>query len=139
MIRMRTLTGAIALLLALSSCSSGGDYDFSVISKDGSTALVRDRDTAGMEALLSGTVIKLPSGCFGMKSDNEKYPVIWPKGTSLSDDASALRMSDGTLVPQGTNIEAGGGIISVDQTEGELPPSCVADSVAILNSVTIIP
>lgn len=129
----------VVLVLALSSCSNGSDFEFLVLSKDGSTVLVLNQDVEGMEALFAGTVTKLPSGCFGINSNEETYPVIWPKATSLSDDATALRLSDGTVVTEGMAINGGGGLDSASLRADNLPSACDADTVVVLNSVTIAP
>lgn len=98
-----------ALVLALSACA--GSVDGPVI--EGSRSL------GGSDALISG-VLEYEGGCLYIEHPDadERYPIVWPLGTSWNEAESAVRLGDGTLVYVGDTVSGGGGFPSVSKLGG---------------------
>ncbi len=131
----RAFALSTALILVLTACA--GSVDGPVI--EGS------RRTDGTDALVEGT-LQIEDGCLylGHPDTDERYPVIWPNGTSWDEDESGVRLPDGTLVHEGNRVSGGGGYPYVfnlgryTNSEGqELARECVDntyDEIAVFNS-----
>lgn len=78
-------------------------------------------------AVVGGTVGLLEQhGCFVIDMAGEQRPVVWPAGTTLTDDGD-IRLRDGTIVAVGDEVGGGGGI--VEPGEGrDIPTACLPPS-----------
>lgn len=115
----RNLLGAslAVLVIALAGCGTG---DQTAISRGSSTIYVHGGSLlprGGDDALIEGTVVAR-DGCvllgFG---DDATYPVVWPSGTSITDDDPlTLRLQSGDEVGIGATVRGGGGSHDVDSS-----------------------
>ncbi|MEN8040778.1 MAG: hypothetical protein ABFR95_04675 [Actinomycetota bacterium] len=131
----KAFTIALVSVLLLSACA--GSVDGPVIEgkwRSGGT----DADVHG-EVELEGNCLYL------MHPDaDERYPIVWPRGTSWDADESAVRLRDGTLVYPGDTISGGGGFPYASRLDDytsaagrELAGACVDnthDEIAVFNS-----
>jgi hypothetical protein len=134
-IRLRFVVGAVATLLVASGCS--GSVDGPVIEGN--------RRTGGTDAEVLGVVV-IEGDCVYLRQDDidNRYPVVWPHGTSWNSAEFAIKLPDGTLVYDGDQVYGGGGYhkdANLDQytvAEGvELALRCVDNQygeVAVFNS-----
>ena len=44
-----------------------------------------------------------------------EHPVVWPFGTTVSDDGEVITLADGTQVHMGDHVSGGGGFAPFDQ------------------------
>lgn len=113
----RGLLGAslAGLVIVLAGC---GSSDQTEISRGSSTIYVHSGSLlprGGDDALIEGTVVAR-DGCvllgFG---DDATYPVVWPSGTSITDDDPlTLRLRSGDEVGVGGTVRGGGGSHDVE-------------------------
>lgn len=79
-----------------------------------------------MEAEVGGELVTNDAGCAGVSMDGTFYPVLWPEGTSVSDEG--LTFPDGTSVePGGTWSGGGGEALLPAETHPHLPEECAVD------------
>lgn len=92
---------ALAALLVVAGCSgtSGG--------VDGPVIQGNDRD-GGNDGGLSGTVV-IEGDCIYLQGPVERFPIVWPYGTSWRSEEEAIELPDATLVFEGDHISGGGG------------------------------
>ncbi|WP_029068678.1 hypothetical protein [Jonesia quinghaiensis] len=132
------LASVAAVVMTVGACgSSEPSAPYSVETAGEFTAVVSHNDLDGMDALFSGSVTRLSSGCFGI-ADSESEQVhltVWPSGTKMSDDGDYLLLPGGVPVHEGVAIKGGGGLVPADS--GELPEECGAKEVLVLHSVDI--
>lgn len=130
----RLLAVAVFSLVLLSACA--GSVDGPVIEGH--------RSMGGETALIEGT-LQFEDGCLylGQPGTDERYPVVWPHGTSWDEDESAVVLPGGTLAYAGDSVSGGGGIHdagSLDSSNAEgraLAEACVDNTyneVAVFNS-----
>ena len=91
-------------------------------------------DAAGRPlAAASGTLL-IRDGCvfLGAGLDGRTEAVVWPAGTTLNAAKDALVLPDGRTLPDGTQIEVGGGSVPYDEAlEWAVEsPSAAADACA---------
>jgi len=95
---------------------------------------------SGMTAIVSGVVeVDLESGCVWLTDPGGgRYPVIWPVGTTASDDPFTIVISDGAEVVEGDRVTGGGGYVPADfvaELVEPFPDGCVqTGDVAQFNS-----
>lgn len=73
-----------------------------------------DRQFDGSDALIEGQ-LELEDNCLyvGSRGPDERYPVIWPHGTSWNDAETAVELRDWTLVRDGNRVSGGDGCAHV--------------------------
>lgn len=102
--------------------------------------------SGGTDALIEG-ILQFENGCLyvGHPDDpHERYPVVWPRGTSWHEGEAAVRLQGGALAYPADTISGGGGFhdaSSLDpytSAEGQaLAQACVDntyDEIAVFNS-----
>ena len=139
----RPLAGAIALVIALTACTSGGTDD-PLDPQPASGGILRVHRTnpgGGMDAIVAGIVeVDIDAGCLWLSDDGgTRHPVVWPLGTAVTLDPFVIRLADGTTVRAGDLVEGGGGYVDVDAVANiGLTPfetRCVqVDEVAMFNA-----
>ena len=90
---------------ALSGCSGGVD----------GPVVGGNRSLSGEDAAVSGEVV-IEGRCLYLRipDTDQRFPVVWPHGTSWDDSDSAIVLSDGTLIREGDVVSGGGGYHSED-------------------------
>ena len=97
----RSYGWVLVALLVLAGCAgTDGGVDGPVIE-----GAARNGGTA---AIVSGTVV-LERDCIYLDGPHDRYPVVWPPGTSWRTDEEAVELPDGTLVRAGDRISGAGG------------------------------
>lgn len=71
-----------------------------------------DRDDA-MAALIIGT-LELDGDCLYTTFDGNRYPVLWPHGTTWDETTSSVVLANGTSLALGTELDGGGGYMNID-------------------------
>jgi hypothetical protein len=105
------------IVIVLAGCA-GGDQTTS--SRGSSTIYVHGGallPRGGDDALIEGTVVAR-DGCVLLSfGDDATYPVIWPSGTSITDDDPlTLRLRSGDEVGLGATVRGGGGSHDVESS-----------------------
>jgi hypothetical protein len=114
----RGLLGAslAVVVLVLVGCGTG---DQTAISRGSSTIYVHGGSLlprGGDDALIEGTVVAR-GGCVLLGIGDATYPVVWPSGTSITDDDPlTLRLRSGDEVGVGGTVRGGGGSHDVDSS-----------------------
>ncbi len=93
------LTLATLLVVAGCSGSSGG--------VDGPVIQGADRNW-GTDGAPSGTIV-IEGDCIYLHGPVERYPIVWPNGTSWRSEEAAVELPDATLVRNGDHISGSGG------------------------------
>ncbi len=105
---------------------------------DGVVALVATEKPAGSgEAVVSGRVEMLSGACVGITMvDGKGAVVVWPAGTTFSEDMSGLRVPGYGALTYGSQLTTGGGFATIDELgfRSELPPDCDAAVVAFITA-----
>lgn len=70
------------------------------------------RDDA-MAALIIGT-LELDGDCLYTTFDGNRYPVLWPHGTTWDETTSSVVLANGTSLALGTELDGGGGYMNID-------------------------
>jgi hypothetical protein len=72
-------------------------------------------EDGGEQAIVAGRVRFDEAGnCFLLERDGERFPVVWPYGTTVSDDARTITLDDDTVIHLGDRVEGGGGYHGAD-------------------------
>jgi len=114
----RGLLGAslAVVVIVLAGCGTGGQ---TTISRGSSTIYVHSGSLlprGGDDALIEGTVVAR-DGCVLLGIGDATYPVVWPSGTSITDDDPlTLRLRSGDEVGVGGTVRGGGGSHDVDSS-----------------------
>ena len=129
--RSITRTARALLVVATSALAVGACGDPPA---DASPILTLRRSIdGGMAAAASGTLL-IRDGCvfLGAGLDGRTEAVVWPAGTTLNAAKDALVLPDGRTLPDGTQIEVGGGSVPYDEAlEWAVEsPSAAADACA---------
>ena len=112
MTRTGFLAPALSGLFVLAGC--GGE----VVSAAGTTVLVGERSTSGMDALGGGT-LEVVGGCLGA----DGYVIVWPYGTAVVDeDPLTVDVPDLGRVVIGEEFRVGGGFV-LDHSDATTPRS----------------
>ena len=124
-----------ALAMAAVVASGCGTTQPTVAEKDGLHLVTGRESRDGMGAEVRGEVTVLGS-CIGLIEGGQSWTVVWPAGTTFSDDDAALiELPDGRALAEGDRFDGGGGYLHVgDVGVPELPGDCPADEIAVLNS-----
>jgi hypothetical protein len=135
--RMKWLAVTVAFLLA----ACGSPFDSSADGDALDMIRVHPRFTgSGMAAIVSGVVeVDLDSRCVWLTDPGGgRYPIIWPVGTTASDDPFTIVISDGAEVVEGDRVTGGGGYVPADfvaELVEPFPDGCVqTGDVAQFNS-----
>ncbi|WP_460890425.1 hypothetical protein [Promicromonospora xylanilytica] len=76
-----------------------------------------------IEGEVGGELVTNDAGCAGVSMDGTFYPVLWPEGTSVSEEG--LTFPDGTSVePGGTWSGVGGKGMLPGENNPHLPEEC---------------
>lgn len=107
---------------------------------DGVVALVAIENPAGSDhAVVSGRVERLSGVCVGItKVDGSGAIVVWPAGTTFSEDSLGLRVPGYGALTYGSQLTTGGGFATIDDLgfRAELPEDCDAAVVAFITAKT---
>lgn len=73
-------------------------------------------------------LIEISEGCVYVALDevSERYPVVWPRGTSWDSDIQAVVLPSGELLAAGDAVYGGGGYRYVDDIEQVVGPEAAA-------------
>ena len=121
--RKHASLAAIVLVALLAACTDWQHPD--VQRADGFIAMIRttpiDED---MEAnVAGGELVTNDAGCAGISMDGTFYPLLWPEGTSVSEEG--LTFPDATTVePGGTWSGAGAVAQMTAESYPHLPEEC---------------
>ena len=88
----------------------------------------RSNDKMGMAALIRG-VLQLEGLCLYIAAINvvgERYPVLWPGGTTWDEQNSSVIPPVGGPIPMGSRVEGGGGFLYVSDVERLAGPDASA-------------
>lgn len=96
---------------AMGALTPGGGLDGPVM-----YAARSDVDEA-MAAQILGT-LELDGDCLYTAFEGNRYPVLWPYGTTWDDDASSVVLPDGTTIELGGEVDGGGGYLYADTIGG---------------------
>ena len=112
MTRTRCLAPSVVGLLVLAGC--GGE----VVTAAGTTVLVGERSTSGMDALGGGT-LEVVGGCLGA----DGYVIVWPHGTEVVDEEPlTVDVPDVGRVSLGEELQVGGGFV-LEHSDSATPRS----------------
>lgn len=132
----RAASAAIGLVVVLTACSASQNPE--VQRADGFVAMIATTSDEAMEAEVGGEFATNDAGCAGVSMDDIFYPVLWPEGTSVSEDG--LTFADGTTVgPGGTWSGGGGETLLPSDVYPDLPNECAVEAettVVVANSAS---
>ncbi|TFD86738.1 hypothetical protein [Cryobacterium psychrotolerans] len=100
--RLAVLGSAVALVTALSACSSA---PLRLVTSDTSAL-------SGMEALLRGTLAVDGDGCVQAKTAGDPVTLVWPRGYTVRGDSRSFEVLDGSknvVASSGSSLAIGGG------------------------------
>lgn len=91
--------------------------------------------TSGMDALVGGT-LTYDDGCVLLSGD----VVVWPDGTSWDEEATVVRLGDGTEIHVGDSVTGGGGMAAegrhkgswIESENGRELAECLAPTAAVV-------
>jgi hypothetical protein len=73
----------------------------------------------GTRQSIDSVVVLAPNGCRFLEVDTERLLVVWPRGTTQDrEDATLLRLADGTSVAPGNSIRATAAVVPVSRLVG---------------------
>lgn len=122
---VKRIIPAALVLAALSLLIAGCSGERALQRAQGVTAMVAaSRPSAGMDALISGTLTITDAGCFAVRSGGVTYPLQFPFGTRLSDDGIEVSVPGLPSLRVGDEISGGGGYLHLT----EVDPACIADN-----------
>jgi hypothetical protein len=83
----------------------------------------------GDGAAIEGTVhFDEDRNCVVLRGDDGTlHPVVWPAGTTITDDGS-IALADGTALAPGDRVQGGGGMQPADGYLGLAPQGCLPDA-----------
>lgn len=83
-------------------------------------------DDAGGDTLLRGNVrFDEDHNCYLLQVEGDRFPIIWPAGTTASPDGAVLRMADDTPIRVGAEVSGRGDIVPVERVdELWIPTGC---------------
>lgn len=85
---------------------------------DGPVMYAARRDAGDyMAAEIIGT-LELDGDCLYTTFEGNRYPVLWPYGTTWDDDSSSVVLPDGTTIALGGEVYGGGGYLYADTIGG---------------------
>ena len=89
--------------------------------------LAGEGEGGGMDAMVSGTLTGL-GGCLGIRVEQEVYPVIWPVGTSLDSDGSAVLVGEERFL-LGDRLTGSGGFLTspLPDSAPAVPRDCASE------------
>lgn len=128
---MNRLTGVLITAVLLASC--GVDPNQTAISTaepttdtvvgepveslagggiDGPVMYTARHESDYMAAEIIGR-LELDGDCLYVASAGNRYPVLWPYGTTWNDDSSSVVLPGGTTIALGDEVDGGGGYLHV--------------------------
>lgn len=102
--------------------------------QDGTMVLVGAPSKEGMSALFQGRVAVIgPGHCLGLHGeDGDGDVVVWPNGTTLTDDGTPAVVIGGEKYALGETVELGGGVVPVAMIKTlTVPEECRVDEVFV--------
>ncbi len=108
-----------------------------LVGPDGVVAVVANANQNGSEqAVVSGRLEKLPGGCVGLVGDGGNVVVVWPAGTTFSEDSTGLDVPLYGAIRYGSQFRTAGGYVTIEEWvhRAELPPDCDATDVAHISA-----
>ena len=91
--------------------------------------------SGGMEAQVVG-VLAAADGCVLLDQDGNRFPVVWPSGTSVAGtDPLVIELPSGEQLQLGEQVSGGGGYLSPDRAGIDVPHACLNEDgeVAVFN------
>ena len=76
-------------------------------------AAARSDTEDAMAAMIIGT-LELDGECLYTTFDGNRYPVLWPHGTTWDENNSSVVLANGTSLALGTELDGGGGYMNID-------------------------
>lgn len=117
--RSGALTAAVGLCL-VTAVGCGGDEGPTVIERDGVRLLVGAKTSASTSMRIVGRIALTEGNCVGLQIGEQKTVVVWPNGTTLTDNGRVDLPGLGT-VEVGTSITGAGGISSPPYEGATMP------------------
>lgn len=122
---VKRIVPAALSLATLSLLLAGCSGESALQRAQGVTAMVAgSRPSAGMDALISGTLTTTDAGCFAVTSGGVTYPLQFPFGTRLSDDGTEVSVPGLPSLRVGDEISGGGGYLHLTDVDR----ACIADN-----------
>lgn len=87
----------------------------------------------GLDAIVGGTLqVDLDAGCVWVGGpDGSRYPVVWPRGTTASEDPFQVLLPDGAQAVPGDAVFGGGGYVDASGGDWDpFPAECVQTGTA---------
>jgi hypothetical protein len=82
----------------------------------------------GQDALIEGVLVRDGDCLFvGDRAPGTRYAILWPFGTAWDDDAQEVIAPDGTRIPLGSILSAGGGYRSPETLQRLLDANALAE------------
>jgi hypothetical protein len=117
-VRVKLVMPVVVLVLA--SCSDGATSNGPDGALDGPVMRYPQpaSNDEGMAAEVRG-VLQLEGSCLYVFLDDvgERYPVLWPAGTTWDDKRAAVVPPEGGPIPIGSGVYGGGGYLMVEDIE----------------------
>lgn len=122
---VKRIVPAALSLATLSLLLAGCSGESALQRAQGVTAMVAgSRPSAGMDALISGTLTTTDAGCFAVTSGGVTYPLQFPFGTRLSDDGTEVSVPGLPSLRVGDEISGSGGYLHLTDVD----QACIADN-----------
>lgn len=90
------------------------------VSADGSVRLITATNAPGMEASVEGQAVVGDDGVVYIEDDRATRAVIWPDGTTISDDGKTITVPGISPITIGQPLELAGGYITEHECSGEI-------------------
>lgn len=100
--------------------SSAASQCGEAVSADGSVRLLTATNPPGTEAMVAGQAAVGEDGVVYIADGDATYPVIWPDGTTLSDDGKTITVPGIAPITIGEPLELGGGYVTDHGCAGEV-------------------
>ena len=132
-----SVTASVLLALGLAACGGGSSDN----EAGGPIPSQRDGETyPGTRVPVAGTVELASNGCMFVLTDGKRHLAVWPKGAAQDhDDATVVRLADGTTVKPKDSVSATGLLFPVtglagypDGYWGQQVTFCVPNDSAVL-------
>ena len=97
---------------------------------------MRSNDNMGMAALIRG-VLQLEGMCLYIAAIDvvgERYPVLWPGGTTWDEQSKSVVLPVGAPIPIGSRVEGGGGFLYVSDVERLAGPDASARAASCVDN-----
>lgn len=132
--------GVVGALTALTVVVVGcGGISQQSVGDDDVRFMVHGRTLGGSSDAMAAEVTGLltaADGCVLLDRDGDRFPVVWPRGTSVeATDPLVIRMPSGEELRAGDRVRGGGGYLSADILDVDVPQRCLGEhgEVAVFN------